>query len=64
MTLTIDANFQLKNRDRHLDKDKPLGDGWGHWVPEEPYMAHVSTNADEPEVIIHLFLCTLVAQPQ
>lgn len=50
LNLTIDANFRLKNKDRQLDYDLPLGDGWGHWVPETPYRAHLQANVDEPEV--------------
>lgn len=50
LNLTIDTNFRLKNKDRHLDKDVSLGDGWGHWVKEEPYMTYLKVNTDEPEV--------------
>ncbi|KAF7441031.1 hypothetical protein PC9H_001380 [Pleurotus ostreatus] len=49
LNLTIDANFRLKNKDRSLEKDEPLGDGWGHWVSEDPYKAYLEANTDEPE---------------
>ncbi|KAJ8515304.1 hypothetical protein ONZ45_g7245 [Pleurotus djamor] len=49
LRLTIDANFRLKNRDRNLGRDKPLGDGWGHWVPNEPYMEYVAAHGKEVE---------------
>ncbi|KAF7440215.1 hypothetical protein PC9H_000559 [Pleurotus ostreatus] len=49
LILTIDANFRLKNKDRHLENDKALGDGWGHWVPEGPYKSHLNMNTNDPE---------------
>ncbi|KAL4259308.1 CxC2-like cysteine cluster KDZ transposase-associated domain-containing protein [Pleurotus pulmonarius] len=49
LNLTIDANFRLKNKDRSLEKDMPLGDGWGHWVSEGPYKDYLEANSDEPE---------------
>lgn len=57
LNLTIDANFRLKNKDRQLDRDVSLGDGWGHWVKEDPYKAYLEVNTDEPEV--HLYLVQL-----
>ncbi|KAJ8489442.1 hypothetical protein ONZ45_g13579 [Pleurotus djamor] len=49
LRLAIDANFCLKNKDRQIKNDPPLGDGWGHWVPLGPYMEHVTTHKGEAE---------------
>jgi hypothetical protein len=48
--LTIDANFRLKNKARGIDDDPPLGDGWGHWVPNEPYQEHIEKYGYQKEV--------------
>jgi hypothetical protein len=37
LILTINANFRLKNKARGINNDRPLSDGWGHWVLETPY---------------------------
>ncbi len=50
LILTIDANFRLKNKDRGMKYDAPLGDGWGHWVPEGPYTSYLALHNDESEV--------------
>ncbi|KAJ8468439.1 hypothetical protein ONZ45_g17240 [Pleurotus djamor] len=49
LRLTVDANFRLKNRERGITHDQPLGDGWGHWVPNGPYKAYIAANQNEPE---------------
>ena len=47
---TIDANFRLKNKSRGIHNDPPLGDGWGHWVPEIPYKDYLSEYGYQTEV--------------
>jgi hypothetical protein len=54
LTLTIDANFRLKNKDRSIENDPPLGDGWGHWVPDKPYQEHLKKHGYQKEVRLHL----------
>jgi hypothetical protein len=39
--LAIDTNFRMKNKDRSAKDICPLGDGWGHFVPEKEYMEHI-----------------------
>ncbi|KAH9977013.1 hypothetical protein BGW80DRAFT_1249823 [Lactifluus volemus] len=43
LNLTIDANFQLKLKNRGITNDPLLGDGWGHWVPNGPYEEYIGT---------------------
>jgi hypothetical protein len=50
LNLTCDADFRLKNKARGIKNDPPLGDGWGHWVPEEPYQAYIEMYGDQTEV--------------
>lgn len=50
LILAIDANFRLKNKDRNITNDVPLGDGWAHWVPEEPFMDYVGGYGYQEEV--------------
>jgi hypothetical protein len=50
LILTIDANFRLKNKDRKVTSDPPLGDGWGHWVPKEPYHDYIAKYGFQEEV--------------
>lgn len=50
LILTIDANFRLKLKDRGLKADPPLGDGWGHLVKTEPYLAYVNKYGYQVEV--------------
>jgi hypothetical protein len=58
LNLTIDANFRLKNKARGIDDDPPLGDGWGHWVPNEPYQRYIKERGHQKEVrrYVSLFL--------
>src|SRR5215472_6149953 len=48
--LTIDANFRLKNKERGIRNDPPLGDGWGHWVPSEQYEKYIREFGHQQEV--------------
>jgi hypothetical protein len=50
LNLTTDADFRLKNKARGIKNDPPLGDGWGHWVPEEPYQAYIKEYGYQIEV--------------
>ena len=52
LNLTIDANFRLKNKARGIEDDSPLGDGWGHWVPSEPYQEHIKQYGYQKEVCL------------
>ncbi|KAJ3509664.1 hypothetical protein NMY22_g16220 [Coprinellus aureogranulatus] len=47
--LAIDANFKLKGKDRGLD-DIELAPGWGAFVEELAYQAHIGPYIDEPEI--------------
>jgi hypothetical protein len=54
LRLTVDANFKLKNKARGIMNDPPLGDGWGHWVPERPYQAYLDKFGHQEEVCCFL----------
>ncbi|KAF9487474.1 hypothetical protein BDN71DRAFT_1485308 [Pleurotus eryngii] len=45
----MDANFRLKNRERLTKHDVSLADGWGHWVPQGPFLAHIHAHSEDPE---------------
>jgi hypothetical protein len=55
LNLTIDANFRLKNKAR-VENDPPLGDGWGHWVPEQPYQLYLNQYGYQTEVRMSKYL--------
>ena len=46
----MDANFKLKGKERGI-KDFELDPGWGSYVQNERYQAHVEWHVDQPEVI-------------
>jgi hypothetical protein len=48
--VTSDANYRMKNKDRGIKNDPPLGDGWGHWVPEGPYQSYIAEYGYQVEV--------------
>jgi hypothetical protein len=57
LLLAIDANFRLKNKDRPgVKADAPLGDGWGHWVPENLFMSYVNAYGYQVEVCHCIFV--------
>jgi hypothetical protein len=49
--IAIDGNFKLKGKERHL-QDVELMPGWGAYVPEEEYKAHITNFIDQPEVCV------------
>jgi hypothetical protein len=61
LILAIDANFRLKNKDRKVTNDPPLGDGWAHWVPHEPYHKYIQKYGHQEEVFQgrYLFFLTV-----
>lgn len=50
LILVIDAGFRMKNKDRNTNINPALGDGWGHFVPEEPFQEHIKKFGDKEEV--------------
>jgi hypothetical protein len=50
LVLTVDANFRLKNKDKKVVNDIALGDGFGHWVPNQPYAEYLGTYGYQEEV--------------
>ena len=51
MILTVDANFQLKCKDRKVKNAPPLGNGWAHWVEEQGYQEYVTEFGCQTEVM-------------
>lgn len=49
--IAIDGNFKLKGKQRHL-KDVELMPGWGAYVPEQEYQAHIANYVDQPDVSV------------
>jgi hypothetical protein len=47
--IAVDANFKLKGKERGL-KDVELTPGWGAYVPQDEYTAHISNYVDQVEV--------------
>ena len=47
---TIDANFKMKQKDKGIENDPPLGDGWAHWVANVPFKAYVEKYGHKIEV--------------
>ena len=51
----MDANFKLKGKEQGI-KDFELDPGWGSYVQNEHYQAHVERHVDQPEVIEYFLL--------
>jgi hypothetical protein len=39
-----------------MENDPPLGDGWGHWVPNEPYQQYLAKYSAGVEVCKYVSL--------
>lgn len=65
LILALDGNFRLKSKDRRSKNDPPLGDGWGHWVPQKPYQAYLEKHGRQTEVLncSHYFVCSPLLTP-
>lgn len=50
LIITLDANFKLKLKNKGIQNDPPLGDGWGNWVASLPYRAYVKKYGHQVEV--------------
>lgn len=50
LILALDANFRLKNKDRGIQNDLPLNDGWGHWPPKTPFDEYLAKYGFQAEV--------------
>ncbi|KAF7976045.1 hypothetical protein HWV62_7952 [Athelia sp. TMB] len=49
LILTIDANFKLSLKEKGIDNDPALGDGWAHWVPREEFIEYLRHNGGAVE---------------
>jgi len=49
--IAVDGNFKLKGKQRYL-KDVELMPGWGAYVPEEEYQAHIANYIDQLEASV------------
>lgn len=56
LNLTIDADFRLKHKEKGIANDPPLGDGWSHWVPINPYKEYVKRYGYQVEVSTSRYL--------
>jgi hypothetical protein len=45
----VDGNFKLKGKERNL-QDVELMPGWGAYVNDTEYRAHIANYVDQPEV--------------
>ena len=51
MFIAIDANFRLKRRAvSNETRDPALGSGWGYFVEDSDYRAHLREYVDQDEV--------------
>ena len=51
LIVAIDANFRLKRRAvSSIERDPPLGSGWGYFVETRPYLDYVLSHADQEDV--------------
>ncbi|KAK7053871.1 CxC2 domain-containing protein [Favolaschia claudopus] len=51
LIVAMDANFRLRNRLRHNEKDDPpLGSGWGYMVEEKKYREHLRGYVGEEDI--------------
>jgi len=62
LTLTVDANFRLKNKARYSTDDRALGDGWAHLVMGQPYHEYVQKYGYQEEVILNVCLSHYLTQ--
>ena len=53
--LMVDANFRARCKDRGFD-DIELAPGWGYYVEEDKYQAHLRNCKNQPEVNMLLIL--------
>jgi hypothetical protein len=62
LSLSMDANFRLKNRCRSSwDKDPSLGPGYAYFVKNQDYIEHVANYAHEDEVRLLLIIMSLLS---
>lgn len=50
LVLTIDANFKLSLKDKNIQSDPALGDGWAHWVPRQEFYEYLLEHGGAVEV--------------
>ncbi|GBE81978.1 hypothetical protein SCP_0403540 [Sparassis crispa] len=51
LIIGMDANFQLKNRDRSsAHREPPLGPGWAYFVKEDGYHEHIKKHVNDEEI--------------
>ena len=56
LMLSMDANFRLKLKDRHIDDDKRLGKGLSYYVDESRYDDVISRSNHVVEVSVDLII--------
>lgn len=61
MIRTIDANFKMKQKDKNILNDPPLGDGWAHWVAHEPYKAYIKLYGHQVEVRFFYIILSIMS---
>ncbi|KZP28679.1 hypothetical protein FIBSPDRAFT_728847 [Athelia psychrophila] len=50
LILTTDANFKLSLKEKDIQSDPALGDGWAHWVPRQPFYEYLLEHGGAVEV--------------
>jgi len=50
LIVTADANYKMKLKEKGIENDPPLGDGWGHFAPTGPYNDYVKQYGHQIEV--------------
>lgn len=59
LILAIDANFKLSLKEKGIENDPALGDGWAHWVPREDFIEYLREHGGAVEVCYLLHLRSL-----
>jgi hypothetical protein len=50
LIVTADASYKMKSKEKGIENDPPLGDGWGHFAPTEPYNDYFKQYGNQIEV--------------
>jgi hypothetical protein len=50
LILTADASYKMKSKEKGIENDPPLGDGWSHFAPTGPYGDYVEKYGHQIEV--------------
>jgi hypothetical protein len=50
LIVTADASYKMKSKEKGIENDPPLGDGWSHFAPTGPYNDYFKQYGNQIEV--------------